>query len=110
VAKAPGGKKVEWDALLINEKLNELISWRTVEGSDVAHAGSVRFEQGPGDRGTEVTVKFEYEAPGGKLAAKLAKLTGKEPSQQVEKDLMYFKAVVETGEFPTTHGQPKGEK
>ncbi|MDB6053738.1 MAG: cyclase/dehydrase [Verrucomicrobiales bacterium] len=110
IAKSPGGKKVEWDAVVINETLNELIAWRTVEGSDVSHAGSVRFKPAPGNRGTEVTVKFEYDAPGGKLAAKLAKITGKEPSQQVEKDLTHFKAVIETGEFPTTQGQPKGEK
>jgi uncharacterized membrane protein len=110
IVQSPSGKNVEWDAVIINEHPNELIAWRTREGSDVAHAGSIRFEPGPAGRGTEVTVAFEYEAPGGKIGAKLAKLTGKEPAQQVEKDLLAFKALMETGEIPTTQGQPHGKE
>jgi uncharacterized membrane protein len=108
IAQTPAGKRVEWDAIILEERENELISWRTVEGSDVGHAGSVRFKPAPGNRGTEITVKFEYHAPGGKIAAKLAKVTGKEPGQQVEKDLLALKAMIETGEIPRTQGQPRG--
>src|SRR5688572_22763692 len=43
VAKAPAGQVVEWDAVIHNDIQNELIAWRSIEGSEVDHAGSVEF-------------------------------------------------------------------
>lgn len=108
VAKAPAGTTVEWDAEIINDKPNEMIAWRSVEGSDVDNSGSVRFERGPQGRGTEVRVQIQYSPPGGIIGATIAKLFGEEPSQQVEDDLRRFKNVMEAGEIPTTEGQPSG--
>ena len=34
-AKAPAGKTVEWDAQIVDDRPNELIAWRSVEGADV---------------------------------------------------------------------------
>jgi uncharacterized membrane protein len=106
---APGGNTVEWDAVIINDEPERLIAWRSREGAEVANAGSVRFEAAPGDEGTEVTVALEYDAPGGKLGALVAKLTGEEPGQQVAETLRRFKALMEAGEIPTTEGQSVGE-
>src|SRR3712207_974317 len=61
VAKGPAGTRVEWDAEVYNQKENELIAWRTLEGSQVASAGSVRFEPAAGGRGTPVRVLLKYE-------------------------------------------------
>jgi uncharacterized membrane protein len=108
VAKAPAGSTVEWDAEVYNEKENELIAWRSLEGADVDNAGSVRFEPATGGRGTTVRVTLKYDPPGGKLGSIVAKLFGEEPSQQIEEDLRRFKQVMETGEAPTTEGQPSG--
>jgi uncharacterized membrane protein len=108
VAKAPAGKTVEWDAEVYNEKENELIAWRSLEGADVDNAGSVRFEPAPEGRGTVVRVTLKYDPPAGKLGSLVAKLWGEEPSQQIEEDLRRFKQVMETGEIPTTEGQPSG--
>jgi uncharacterized membrane protein len=108
VAKAPAGKTVEWDAEVYNEKENELIAWRSLEGADVDNAGSVRFEPAPEGRGTIVRVTLKYDPPAGKLGSLVAKLWGEEPSQQIEEDLRRFKQVMETGEIPTTEGQPSG--
>lgn len=96
VAKGPLGTTVEWDAEIINEKENELIAWRSVEGATVANAGSVRFEQKPGVTGTFVKVSLSYDPPGGIIGATFAKLFGEEPSQQIEEDLLRFKQVMET--------------
>ena len=104
----PGDKYVEWDSAIINDEPGRLIAWRSREGADIANAGSVRFEDGPPGEGTEVTVALEYDAPGGKLGALLAKLTGEEPGQQVAEALRRFKALMEAGEIPTTEGQPVG--
>lgn len=108
VAKAPAGKTVEWDAEVYNEKENELIAWRSLEGADVDNAGSVRFEPAPEGRGTVVRVTLKYDPPAGKLGSLVAKLWGEEPSQQIDEDLRRFKQVMEAGEIPTTEGQPSG--
>ena len=108
VAKAPAGKTVEWDAEVYNEKENELIAWRSLEGADVDNAGSVRFEPAPEGRGTVVRVTLKYDPPAGKIGSLVAKLWGEEPSQQIEEDLRRFKQVMEAGETPTTEGQSSG--
>jgi uncharacterized membrane protein len=105
-AKAPAGTMVEWQAEIYNEKENELIAWRSMDGSSVANAGSVLFKPAPGDRGTEVRVELDYEPPAGALGAIVAKLFGEEPTQQVQEDLRHFKQIMEAGETPTTKDQP----
>ncbi|HEY1172463.1 MAG TPA: SRPBCC family protein [Verrucomicrobiae bacterium] len=110
VAKAPMGKTVEWDAEIINETQGRMIAWRTKEGETPAHAGTVRFDPAPGNQGTEVRVTLEYDPPGGKLGALVAKLFGEEPAEQISDDLHRLKALLETGVIPTTKGQPVGCK
>ena len=98
-AKAPAGASVEWDAETVEDRPNELISWRSTEDADVYNAGTVRFERAPGGRGTEVRVDLEYKPPLGKLGSKVAMLFREEPGQQVMDDLRHFKQVMETGEI-----------
>jgi uncharacterized membrane protein len=108
VSAPPGDRRVEWDALIINDKPDSLIAWRSRDGSEIDNAGTVRFEPAPGDEGTEVTVTLEYAPPGGKVGAWLAKLSGEEAGQQVGDALRRFKALMEAGEIPTTDGQSAG--
>jgi uncharacterized membrane protein len=110
VAKAPLGTRVEWDAELVEDRPNELISWQSIAGSDVPNRGSVRFAPAPLGRGSEVTVMLAYDPPAGGIGAALAKVFGEEPDQQVREDLRRFKAVMEAGEAPTTDGQPSGRE
>jgi uncharacterized membrane protein len=99
IAKAPAGQTVEWDAETLDDRPNELISWRSVEGSEIFNAGSVRFMPAPGNRGTELRVDLAYDPPFGKLGSKVAMLFREEPGQQVQDDLRHFKQVMETGEI-----------
>lgn len=108
VAKGPAGREVEWDAEIVNETENELIGWRSIEGSQVQNAGSVTFRTAPDGRGTEVRVLLQYNPPAGAVGAIAAKLFRQEPSGQIEHDLMCFKQMMEAGEVPTTVGQPSG--
>ena len=110
VAKAPLGTMVEWDAEVVDEKENELIAWRSVEGADVDNRGTVRFIRAPGRRGTEVRVSLAYDAPGGAVGAAFARLFGEEPAQQVAADLRRFKQLVEAGEIATTEAQPSARR
>ncbi len=108
VAKAPLGKTVAWDAEIINEVPGELIAWQSLPGGDVDNAGSVQFLPAPGGRGTELRVEISYAPPAGKVGATVAKLFGEEPKKQLDDDLRHFKNLMETGERPTTEGQPSG--
>jgi uncharacterized membrane protein len=97
-AIAPGGKTVEWDAEILDDRPNTAIAWRSLEGSDIPNSGSVRFERAPGDRGTLVRVELKYTPPGGAISAQIAKLFGADPGQHVEHDLRRLKQIMETGE------------
>lgn len=97
VACGPMGYKAEWNAEVITERENELISWRSVGESEVDTAGSVHFTPAPGDRGTEVKVVLKYDPPGGRLGIALARLLGESPSTQIRDDLRRFKQIMETG-------------
>jgi len=108
VAKSPLGGTVEWDAIITDDRPNERIAWKSLDDSEIASSGQVRFTSAPGDRGTEVKVHLVYDAPAGKAGAKIAKLTGESADQQVREDLRHFKQMMESGEIPTTTGQPRG--
>jgi uncharacterized membrane protein len=57
----------------------------------------VNLDEGP--NGTRVTVHLQYNPPGGKLGAAVAKLFGEEPHQTIREDLRRFKQLMETGEI-----------
>jgi uncharacterized membrane protein len=104
----PCGVELQWDAEIINDQPNELISWRSVGSPDVESTGSVRFERAPGERGTLVRVSLNYMPPAGSLGATIAKLLGADPEKQIKDDLRRLKQILEAGEIATTEGQPTG--
>jgi uncharacterized membrane protein len=96
-ARGPAGVSLEWDAEVTEERPNELIAWRSLDGAPIQHSGVVRFEPAPAGRGTVVTVEMEYVPPGGRLTATAARLIGYAPEQQLQEDLRRFKQLMETG-------------
>jgi uncharacterized membrane protein len=98
IAKGPAGVSVEWDAEIIADDPGRVITWRSLENSDVDNAGAVVFEPAPGGRGTILKVNIQYNPPGGVVGATVAKLFGEEPNQQLEDDLRRLKQVLEVGE------------
>lgn len=107
---APLETTIEWDADIIDDRENELIAWRSVEGADVDNSGSIHFQPAQHDRGTEVKVVTEYNPPAGAIGAAIAKLFGESPEQQLGDDLRRFKMLMETGEIATTEGQSSGHR
>jgi uncharacterized membrane protein len=97
-ARANGGSPLEWDAEIAEDQPNERIEWRSLPSSRMRSEGRVHFQAAPGDRGTEVHVELEYEAPGGAMGRELAQLLGRIPAHQIREDLRRFKQVIETGE------------
>lgn len=109
-AKAPAGMTVEWDAEVLEDRPNELIAWRSLEGADVDNTGSVRFVPAPSGRGTEVRVVLHYDPPGGPIGAWIAALFGEAPEQQIHDDLRLFKQVMETGEVVLSDASFEGAR
>lgn len=97
-AKGPFGRTVAWDAEIVEDRRDSLISWRSTEHADIENSGRVRFEPATGGRGTVIHVELEYRPPAGVAGAALAWLTGSEPGQQIDTDLRRFKQIMETGE------------
>lgn len=104
VARTPAGITVKWDAEIVEDRPNELISWRSVEGSEVKNSGWVRFRTAPGNRGTIVTVELNYDLPGGLITTALAKLLREDPGALAQESLRLFKQVMEVGEATISDG------
>lgn len=97
-ARGPLGTSVEWESEIVADRPDELIAWRSVEGSTVYHGGTVHFTDAPREQGTVVTVEMSYAPPGGKVTSGLLKMFRKEPGQQIGDDLRRFKQLMELGE------------
>jgi uncharacterized membrane protein len=109
-ARGPLGRRFSWDTEITEERSNEYIVWRSVEGSLLKAAGAVQFRPAPGDRGTEVTVAIDYRPAGGSVSQFLAELLGPAPRRLLREELRHFKQLMEAGEIPSTEGQPHGAR
>ena len=94
-------------AITINRSRAEVERlWREQQPVEVAE---VRFADAPGNRGTEIHVMVQREAPGGKLGELMEKVITAVPMAKVKDGLRRFKQQVETGEVPRSEGTPGGE-
>lgn len=101
-----GAPPTTWIAIIERERPDELIHWRSEEGSEVHQEGVIRFLDAPGGRGTEVHVSMSYRPgtlPGGRRVAKAVRPV---VAREIRKDLRRFKQLLETGELATQDVQP----
>jgi uncharacterized membrane protein len=110
VAQGPMDREIRWRAEVTEDRSGKRIGWQSLPGSDVHVAGSVDFHADPLGRGTFVTARINYTAPAGSVGTALAKVVGKNPEFMVREDLRRFKALLESGETPTTAGQTHGPR
>lgn len=96
VAAGPAGVSVEWDAVVTEWVPNELIAWKSVEGSTVQTAGRVRFRPLP-DGGTEIDVQMSYNPPAGALGHGVASIFGSDAKQAMDEDMVRLKSLLEEG-------------
>ena len=97
VVKAPGGKTVEWDAVVTEDEPGRVIGWKA-ENADVSNSGRVEFREA-GKHGTYVIATISYDPPAGIVGKVIAKLFQREPAIQARRDLRRFKQLMETGEI-----------
>jgi len=94
----PAGVTVEWDSQTTAYKPNELLGWRTIPNSRVAHAGIIRFE--PTGKGTRVNIQMSYNPPTGALGHAVARIFGADPKKELDEDLLRLKSFLESGVRP----------
>lgn len=110
VSSAFGGKQLEWDVELVEEKLNEELVWRSVEGAPLKTQGYLLLKPAPNGDETIVTLGMEYTPPGGFVGAMMAKASTVVSEPMIASTLYRLKQLMETGEMATTIGQAKGGK
>lgn len=108
-AKAPLGTEAHWTAEITEDKPNEKIAWRSIEGSQIPNSGKVEFLPTV-DRGTVVKVTISYQPPAGKLGALASYFLSEEPDNQITEDLRRFKSLMEAGLIMHVEGQPSGRE
>jgi uncharacterized membrane protein len=97
VVRGPGTIRFEWDAEILSDEPDALLSWKSITPADVVSAGSVIFRP-LGSQQTQIAVHFQYAPPGGSLGRKVAAVLGQDPQQQVREDLQRLRGLLERRE------------
>lgn len=95
----PAGMPVQFDAEITRTIPNQLIAWKTLTGSPVAHAGIVRLDP-VADARTRVHIRMSYNPPAGWLGHGIAAAFGADPKSSMGEDLVRMKTLIETGHAP----------
>ena len=93
--EGPGDSYLEWDAEIIADKPGELISWRSLPGSQIENAGSVHFVPAAKGEATEMKVSMTYNPPAGLLGDWISRIFGESPQRDLAENLEIFKKLVE---------------
>lgn len=97
---------------IIVDRENELLVWRTISPQKIGDIGAIEIRDDPSGRGSIVTMKLgKYEKNPGKMAGVVSQLMfGGDAKSQSFINLRRLKSYLETGEVPTTYGQPSGRE
>jgi uncharacterized membrane protein len=111
IARAPRDfTTVEWDAEMLELRTNALIAWHSLQGADIRNTGRVEFSDAAGGRGTQLRVRILYQPPAGPIGAAAAGLLNPLLGGMIKQELRRLRSLLETGEIPTTEGQPSGRR
>ena len=102
-----GERQVELVTQIVEDRPNELISWRSLNSAPTGHSGSIRFSRGPDDRGTIVRVEILRRPSTPGITGSL-RILASQADFHLSEALRRLKALMEAGEIPTTRGQPSG--
>src|SRR5690606_1516685 len=94
-----------WTAEITSDQVNQWIEWESIRSPAIHHKGAVTFKAA-GKFGTELHMRLYGSVPGGKLGRLAAQLIKPALEELIAEDLKNFRRYVETGEIPTTQGQP----
>jgi uncharacterized membrane protein len=94
-ARLPSGRRLEWEAEVLEDQPGTLFAWRSRPGALVHHAAAFSLRAAPGGAGTQVRLDVEFVPPGTRLGRALARLLGTAFEYPVEEDLRRLKEVLE---------------
>jgi uncharacterized membrane protein len=98
-AKIPSNMiSIKWDAEIVKDDENSLLSWQSLPGSTIENAGKVEFRNALGDRGTELRIMITYRPPAGNLGTQVARLFNPLFEKMVKEDITNFKQFIELKE------------
>jgi len=100
----PVGPAVSGEAILIEERPNEMVHWSTMPDDGLQMNEWFHLSPAPQDRGTEVTLEYLVDFSrirGGRTIRAISTFFEKTPRILIGKLLHNFKALAETGEIPT---------
>jgi uncharacterized membrane protein len=89
---------IKWDAEIVKDDENSLLSWQSLPGSTIENAGKVEFRNALGDRGTELRIMITYRPPAGNLGTQVARLFNGMFEKMVKEDVTNFKQFIELKE------------
>jgi uncharacterized membrane protein len=92
------------------DRQNEFIEWRSLPGSDIRVNLRVEFREAPANRGTLISAIMEFRSSQIAGSGSFARFLSKNANFLMRQDLRRLEALMETGEIPTTEGQPHGPR
>jgi uncharacterized membrane protein len=99
VVGLPGGITIEFDAEVTRRVPNELLAWRSSDGSMVSHSGFVQFDRAP-NGGTRIHIRFWYNPPAGAIGHAVTALAGMDLKSLLDEELVRLKTFIEQGRQP----------
>jgi uncharacterized membrane protein len=100
VVDGPAGAPVSWDAVVTEMVPNELLAWKSVDGSMIRQSGIMRFERND-NGGTRLDIRMSYNPPAGAVGHAVASLLGANPERQMDEDFNRLKSLIEHGKTST---------
>lgn len=84
---------IEWDAEVVEDRVGEMFSWRSLAGSSIETAGKVSLRDFPGNA-TQVKVLISYRPPAGFIGSTFAKLLTPAFERMVREDIANFQEYI----------------
>lgn len=109
VIDSPAGRFAV-ETRLVEDRENEALAWRSVEGAEIDIEAKVRLRDAPAGRGTEVEAHIAWRPTMGIVGHWAATLRGTDPKIRGKQELKRLKMLVETGEIATSDNRPKQQK
>lgn len=104
VIDSPAGRFAV-ETRLVEERENEALAWRSVEGAEIDIEAKVMLRDAPAGRGTEVEAHVAWVPRRGIVGRWAAALRGADPAMRGRQELKRLKMLLETGEIATAENR-----
>jgi len=91
---------VKWDAEIVKDEPEQLLSWQSLPGSMIENAGKVEFRDALGNRGTELKIAITYRPPAGNIGSGVSRLMNPLFEKMIKEDLLNVKQFIEMRGMP----------